>query len=82
MSSEEFDIDKEIEKLSRKSNINMRRAEYAFDNQIKKLDKDIDAIVKNKIKDFDNNKKLSEEYLSIDYSSDSIDRYKKRLNKI
>ena len=82
MAKEEFDLDEEIEKLSRKSNINMRRTEYAFENQIRKLDKDIDKVVKDKIKNFDNNKKLTSEYLNMDYSSDSMDRYKKRLEKI
>ena len=80
--SEKFDIDEEIEKLSRKTNINMRRTEYAFDNQLRKLEKDIDHIVKDKISNFDENKELSTKYLNIDYSSDSIDKYKKRLKKI
>ncbi|WP_298519881.1 hypothetical protein [uncultured Methanobrevibacter sp.] len=80
--SKEFDVDEEIEKLSRKTNINMRRTEYAFDNQLRKLEKDIDHIVKDKINNFDENKELSTKYLNIDYSSDSIDRYKKRLKKI
>lgn len=80
--SKEFDVDEEIEKLSRKTNINMRRTEYAFDNQLRKLEKDIDHIVKDKISNFDENKELSTKYLNIDYSSDSIDKYKKRLKKI
>ena len=80
--SKEFDVDEEIEKLSRKTNINMRRTEYAFDNQLRKLEKDIDHIVKDKINNFDENKELSTKYLNIDYSSDSIDKYKKRLKKI
>ena len=80
--SKEFDVDEEIEKLSRKTNINMRRTEYAFDNQLRKLEKDIDHIVKDKISNFDENKELSTKYLNIDYSSDSIGRYKKRLKKI
>lgn len=80
--SKKFDIDEEIEKLSRKTNVNMKRTEYAFDNQLRKLEKDIDHIVKDKISNFDENKELSTKYLNIDYSSDSIDRYKKRLKKI
>ena len=80
--SKEFDVDEEIEKLSRKTNINMRRTEYAFDNQLRKLEKDIDHIVKDKISNFDEIKELSTKYLNIDYSSDSIDKYKKRLKKI
>ena len=82
MSKKDFDLDKEVEKLARKSNIDMRKAEFAFENQIRKLDKDIDNIVKAKIKDFDDNKELSSEYLSIDYSSSTIDQYRKKLKKI
>ena len=82
MSEKEFDLDEEIEKLSRKSNINMRKSEYAFENQIRKLDKDIDNLIKRKIKDFESNKKLKEDYLTIDYSESSIERYREKLKKI
>ena len=82
MSEKEFDLDEEIEKLSRKSNINMRKSEHAFENQIRKLDKDIDNLVKRKIKDFESNKKLKEDYLTIDYSESSIERYREKLKKI
>ena len=79
---EDFDLDKEVEKLSRKSNINMRKSEYAFENRIRKLDNDIDKIVKEKIKDFDDNKYLTEEYLTMDYSQSTINRYREKLKKI
>ena len=82
MSDEEFDIDEEIKKISRKSNINMRKSEYAFENQIRKLDKDIDNIIKEKVSDFDNNKKLTEDYLTTDYREYSIERYREKLKKI
>lgn len=82
MSKEEFDLDAEVKKLSRKTDIDVKRTEYAFENQMRKLDKDIDNIVKEKIRDFDNNKQLTSDYLSIDYSSTSVDRYRKRLKKI
>ena len=38
MSKKELDFDKEVEKLARKSNLNMRKSEYAFEKQLKKLD--------------------------------------------
>ncbi len=82
MSKKEFDIDKEIEKIARKSNINMRKSEYAFENQIKKLDKEIDKVMDKKIKEFDDNKQLTSDYLNIEYKQDSIDRYREKLNKI
>ena len=82
MSKEEFNIDKEIEKIARKSNVNMRKTEYSFENRIKKLDEEIDRIMDRKIKEFDDSKRLTSDYLSIDYTQDSIDRYKEKLKKI
>lgn len=79
---EEIDFDKELEKIARKSNINMRKTEYSFENRLKKLDKDIDDAMNKKIKEFDKNKELHSEYLSIDYKQDSIERYKEKLKKI
>ncbi|WP_405269957.1 hypothetical protein [Methanobrevibacter sp.] len=82
MSKEEFDIDKEIEKLSRKSNINMKKSEDSFENRLKRLDKDIDEVMNRKIKAFDDSKELTSEYLTIDYTQDAIDRYREKLKKI
>ena len=82
MSKKELDLDKEVERLARKSNLNMRKSEYAFEKQLKKLDTDIDKIVNDKIKDFDIDKKLTEEYLTIDYSNSTVDRYREKLKKI
>lgn len=82
MSKKDFDLDEEVERLSRKSNINMRKSEYAFENQVRQLDKDIDKIVEEKIKDFDNNKQLTQEYLTMDYTESTINRYREKLKKI
>ena len=79
---EKIDFDKELEKIARKSNLNIRKSEYAFENQLKKLDKDIDKKKNKKIKEFDKNKELTLEYLSTEYKQDSIDRYREKLNKI
>lgn len=82
MSKKELDLDKEVERLARKSNLNMRKSEYAFEKQLKKLDADIDSLVNDKIKDFDIDKKLTEQYLTIDYSNSTVDRYREKLKKI
>ena len=76
---EEFDVDKELEKISRKSNLDIRKSEYSFENQIRKLDKEIDKIMDSKIKEFDDNKKLTSDYLSIDYSESTINSYREKL---
>lgn len=82
MSKEEIDIDKEIEKIARKSNINMRNVEYSFESRIKRLDKEMDKIMDRKIKEFDDSKKLASDYLNIDYREDTIERYREKLKKI
>ena len=82
MSKKDFDVDKEIERIARKSNINMRNSEYSYENQIRKLEKDIDNLSKKKIKDFDKNKDLNFKYLSTDYKQDTIARYRAKLKKI
>lgn len=82
MSKKEVDFDKELEKLARQSNINIRKSEYAYENQLKKLEKDIDNVASKKIKEFEKNKELTSEYLSIDYRDGSIARYREKLKKI
>ncbi len=82
MSKKDLDFDKEMERIARKSNINMRKSEYSFENQIKRLDKDIDKIFDRKIKIFDENKELISDYLTIDYKQDTINRYREKLKKM
>jgi len=79
---DEIDLDKEIERLARRSNINMRRSENSFDNRLKRLDKEMDKLLNQKIKDFDDNKKVTEDYLHIDYKNDTINRYREKLKKM
>lgn len=82
MSKKEIDFDEEINRLARKSNLNMRNVEYSYENQLKKLDAEIDNVMDKKLKEFDENKELTSQYLSIDYSHDTIDRYREKLRKI
>ena len=82
MAKEEFNIDKEIEKLSRKSKIDIKKSEYAFENRLKRLDKEIDEALDRRVKAFDDSKKLTSDYLNIDYSQDTIERYREKLKKI
>ena len=82
MAKEEFDIDKEIEKLSRKTNINVRKSENSFENMLKRLDADIDNVMDRKIKEFDDSKKITAKYLNIDYTQDTIEMYREKLNNI
>jgi phage host-nuclease inhibitor protein Gam len=79
---EEFDLDAEVERLARKSNIQMKRTEYSYDNQLKKLDKEIDKAINDKIKLFDENKKSTQDYKEIEFKHDTINRYREKLKKI
>lgn len=82
MSNEEFDIDKEIKKISRKTDINILKTERAFENRLEQLDKEIDKAIKSKEKMFDEYKGLSTKHVTNDYSPSSLDRYRKKLEKI
>ncbi len=82
MSKKDVDIEEEIEKLARQSNINIKKSEFAFESQLRKLDKDIDRVANEKLRDFDKNKMMASDYLSIDYRDDTIARYREKLKKI
>ena len=79
---DKFDVDEEIAKIGRKTNINIQRSEYAFETQIKNLENDLDNIANNRIETFNEATKLREKYLEIDYKDPAIDRYRAKLNKI
>ncbi|MDO5824687.1 hypothetical protein [Methanobrevibacter sp.] len=79
---EEFDMDDEIKRISRKTNINVKKSEFSFENRIKKLDNEIDKIMDKKIKEFDDNKKLTSDYLTTGYTQDTINRYREKLKRI
>ena len=78
----EVDIDEEVERIARKTNFNMRRTEYSYDKQLKRLDSEIDKVLDNKIKQFDDDKSLTEEYLSLEFNHDTVDRYREKLRKM
>lgn len=80
---ENVDLEKEIERISRKSDINMMKFEKSFENRLKKLDDDIDKVMNDKLKIFDDNKKITLDYLNMDFKDDgTINRYREKLKKI
>ncbi len=82
MARKEVDIEEEVERLARKSNFKMRKTEYSFDKQLKKLDTEIDILYDKKIKSFDDYKESTEKYLGIEFKHDTVDRYREKLKKI
>lgn len=82
MDENEVDMDKEIKRISRKTDINILRDEISYDNILEKLDKDIDDAVDDKIKTFDDIHELTSKHLTNDYTDSSLERYKKKLKNI
>lgn len=78
----EVDIEEEVQRLARKTNVNINKSEYSYSKQIERLGKEVDKVVNEKIKAFDENKVLTEDYLLTEYNHDTIDRYREKLKKI
>jgi hypothetical protein len=79
---EKFDVDKELKRLSRSIDIQIIKSENSFDNTLDLLDKDIDEAISSKVKMFDESKDLTSKHIMMDYTDDSLERYKRKLNKI
>ena len=58
------------------------KSERTFDNRIKNLEREIEKASQTQLNDFDKNKELVGKYLSTDYSSSTIDNYRRKLKKI
>lgn len=80
--NEEIDIDEEIKRISRKTNVDVFKSERTFDNRIKNLEREIEKASQTQLNDFDKNKELVGKYLSTDYSSSTIGNYRRKLKKI
>lgn len=79
---EEFDVDEELKKISRKTNVAAIKSQRSFENQIKKLDVGIDNVINNKLRQFDVDLKLRSDYLSIDYSDPTVKKIREKLKRI
>ena len=82
MSKKDVDFDKELEKLARKTNVSIKKSEFAYESQLKKIDAEIDRVSSKKMKEFDKNKELASKHLFTEYRDDSISRYREKLNRI
>lgn len=79
---EEFDVDEELKNISRKTNVAAIKSQRSFENQIKKLDVEIDNVINNKLRQFDVDLKLRSDYLSIDYSDPTVKKIREKLKRI
>ncbi|MEE1335378.1 hypothetical protein [Methanobrevibacter sp.] len=82
MAKKELDIEEEVQRISRKTNVNIKKNEYSYSKQLERLDKEIDRAINDKIKLFDEDKEMIEKYKSIEFKHDTIDRYREKLKKI
>lgn len=78
----DINVDEEIKRLSRKTNLNILKSEKAFNNRLKNLDVEMEKSVKTQFREFNEQKELLNKYLSIDFSSSTVERYRKKLKKI
>jgi hypothetical protein len=79
---EKVDVDNEIKRMSKSIDIQIIKSENSFDSLLNKLDEDIDKAISSKVKMFDESKDLTSKHVMTSYTDDSIERYKKKLNKI
>ena len=79
---EKFDVDKEIERLSKNTRANIIKSEMSYESRISQLENEIDKAIKSKEKLFDEGNVLKEKHLTTDYTDSSIEIYRKKLNKL
>ncbi|WP_296884995.1 hypothetical protein [uncultured Methanobrevibacter sp.] len=78
----EFDVDKEIERLSRPTRINIMKSQNSFESRLNQLDKDIEDAISAKEKLFDETKELTSKHIMTNYTDNALERYKNQLRKI
>lgn len=82
MISMDSEFDKKINRMSRKVDLEVYKENVGFDAELKKLDKKIEKISKEKIRSFDEFKKPYSNYFGIDYTDDYVESVKKRLDNL
>lgn len=80
--SKDVDVEKEIERISRRTRANILKSEISFENQLKQVDFDINKALSRKNKMFDDSKDLTSKHILTDYTDSSLERYRKKLKKI
>ena len=76
-----FDVDKEMERLSRSTNVKIMKSENSFENRLNQLDKDIEKTFSSKEKLFDETKDLTSKHIMTDYTDNALERYRNQLKK-
>ncbi len=76
-----YDVDKEMERLSRSTNVKIMKSENSFENRLNQLDKDIERTISSKEKLFDETKDLTSKHIMTDYTDNALERYRNQLKK-
>lgn len=77
-----FDVDKEMERLSKSTRIKIMKSENSFENRLNQLDKDIESAISAKEKLFDETKELTSKHVMTNYTDNALERYRNQLRKI
>lgn len=78
----EFDVDKEMERLSKSTRIKIMKSENSFESRLNQLDKDIESAISAKEKLFDETKELTSKHVMTNYTDNALERYRNQLRKI
>lgn len=76
------EIDKYINKLSKKTNVNIKKANYSFEGKLKKVNNEYVNAYQNRLDDINKKEKLIYDFLILNQSDNILKRYKYRLNKL
>ena len=78
----EFDVEKEMERLSKSTRIKIMKSENSFESRLNQLDKDIEDAISSKEKLFDETKDLTSKHIMTNYTDNALERYRNQLRKI
>ena len=82
MAKKEIDFDEELQKIARKANVQIKKSEYLYDRQFKKLDLEIDTVLNDKVKELIDVNEMRREYTNIDFDNSLVEMYRKKLKRI
>ena len=77
-----FDVDEEMRRLSRSTNVKIMKSENSFESRLNQLDKDIENAISSKEKLFDESKDLTSKHIMTNYTDNALERYRNQLRKI
>lgn len=71
-----------IDRLSKKTNLNIVKSMASYEKQLEKIDVEIESLSKRQLEGFDEKTELYSKYLNIGKTDYTIDRLREKLRKI